>query len=113
MLYQSRPQGFELYMKHLPMLVRASFINTAPVAAGCGDNAVRLFEGNLQNGESDSVDGHEAASFQLAFTKQQAHNADVNCVRWSPRDSTLLATAGDDHTIKLWRYKPDPDRPVQ
>ena len=82
MLYQSRPQGFEVYMKHLPMLVQASLINTAPVAAGCGDNAVRLFEGShLQNGESGSVDDHEAASFQLAFTKQQAHNADVNCVR--------------------------------
>ena len=80
--------------------------------AGCGDNAVRLFEGS-QDGELSSCnDDHEAAAFQLALTKQQAHNADVNCVRWSPQDPMLLATAGDDNTVKLWRYRPDPDNPV-
>ncbi|KAL3155392.1 hypothetical protein ABBQ38_010951 [Trebouxia sp. C0009 RCD-2024] len=84
------------------------------IATGSGDNAVRLFEGSqVQNGESGSAADHEAASFQLALTKQQAHNADVNCVRWSPRDPTLLATAGDDNTVRLWRYKPDPDHPAQ
>lgn len=83
-------------------------------AVGCGDNAVRLFErGRLQNGElSGSPDNHGAAAFQLALTKQQAHNADVNCVRWSPKDPTLLATAGDDNTVRLWRYRPDPDSSV-
>ena len=83
-------------------------------AVGCGDNAVRLFEGGqLQNGElSGSQDDHEAAMFQLALTKQQAHNADVNCVQWSPKDPTLLATAGDDNTVRLWRYRPDPDSSV-
>lgn len=80
-------------------------------AVGCGDNAVRLFESRqLQNGElSGSHDDHAAAAFQLALTKQQAHNADVNCVRWSPKDPRLLATAGDDNTVRLWRYRPDPD----
>lgn len=77
---------------------------------GCGDNAVRLFEGGQpQSAELSGSGDHGAAAFQLALTKQQAHNADVNCVRWSPKDPTLLATAGDDNTIRLWRYRPDPD----
>lgn len=82
-------------------------------AAGCGDNAVRLFEGKQpQNSELPGSHDHGAAAFQLALTRQQAHNADVNCVRWSPKEPTLLATAGDDNTIRLWRYRPDPDIPV-
>ena len=28
---------------------------------------------------------------------------DVNCVRWHPTDPTLLASAGDDGRVKLWR----------
>lgn len=82
-------------------------------AIGCGDNAVRLFEGEQpQNAELSGSHDHGAAAFQLALTKQQAHNADVNCVRWSPKDPMLLATAGDDNSIRLWRYRPDPDGPV-
>lgn len=82
-------------------------------AVGCGDNAVRLFEGvQPQDAEVSGSHDHAAPAFQLALTKQQAHNADVNCVRWSPKDPTLLATAGDDNTIRLWRYRPDPDNSV-
>ena len=76
-------------------------------AVGCGDNAIRLYES-----WSDSHDDHAAAAFQLALTKQQAHNADVNCVRWSPKDPRLLATAGDDNTVRIWQYRPDPDSSV-
>lgn len=35
-----------------------------------------------------------------------AHAADLNCVRWHPSDPTLLASAGDDGVIKIWRLHP-------
>jgi WD40 repeat protein len=41
--------------------------------------------------------------FQPLVVCPDAHAADVNCVRWHPTDHTLLASAGDDHEIKLWR----------
>ena len=46
------------------------------------------------------------ASFSLLCTRRQAHPLDVNCVRWNPADSTLLASAGDDCCVKLWRWRP-------
>lgn len=78
---------------------------------GCGDNAIRLFEGShSQDGEHQDADGsQQSPGFHLALTKQNAHSADVNCVRWSPTDPTLLASAGDDNAIRIWRYTPDPD----
>ncbi|KAL4430857.1 hypothetical protein ABPG75_006113 [Micractinium tetrahymenae] len=45
-------------------------------------------------------------SFRLLCKREQAHPLDVNCVRWHPTDHTLLASAGDDACIKLWRWRP-------
>lgn len=45
-------------------------------------------------------------SFCLLCTRGQAHPLDVNCVRWHPADPGLLASAGDDACIKLWRWRP-------
>ena len=38
----------------------------------------------------------------------------MNCVHWHPRDAALLASAGDDGAVRLWRMRPgrgtlDPD----
>ena len=34
----------------------------------------------------------------------EAHGGDVNCVRWHPQEATLLASAGDDGAVHLWRF---------
>ena len=38
---------------------------------------------------------------------REAHSGDVNCVRWNPADPSMLASAGDDGLVKIWRlHKP-------
>lgn len=85
------------------------------LATGCGDNSIRIFEvddaqaaGELQ----DASAAQKVSSFQLVVNKSNAHPSDVNCVRWSPTDLSLLASAGDDNAIRLWRYTPDSDGQV-
>lgn len=59
------------------------------IATGCGDNFLRVFQ---------VIDGH----FELKF-EVQAHETDINCVKWSPSSKQrLLATVGDDKLIKIW-----------
>ena len=80
------------------------------LATGCGDNAIRVFSeepGSLRDlMASEAPAAGEGPAFQLAACRRGAHPEDVNCVRWHPTDGTLLASAGDDCTIKLWRYQP-------
>lgn len=76
--------------------------HSAHVLAGSGDNSICIFE--EQASASADVDPQQKPSFQLAVRLKDAHTTDINCVRWHPIDPTLLASAGDDGSIKLWRY---------
>lgn len=62
------------------------------IAAGGGDNSIRLY-GEV-NGE-----WREVASVP------DAHADDVNHVEWSPHDASLLVSASDDGTVKMWRTR--------
>ncbi len=93
----------------MPSLARCH-LQQFVLAAGCGDNAIKLFEpSQTPSGEHQD---QQSSAFQLACSKQNAHTADVNCVRWSPTEPSLLASAGDDNTIRLWQYTPDPDNSI-
>lgn len=75
--------------------------------AGSGDNSICIFE--EQASISADVDPQQKPSFHASVRQRDAHPTDVNCVKWHPRDPTLLASAGDDGCIKLWRYHKDSD----
>ena len=77
-------------------------LSQARDAAGSGDNTICIFE--EQASASADVDPQQKPSFQLSVQQKDAHSTDINCVRWHPLDPTLLASAGDDGCIKLWRY---------
>lgn len=64
------------------------------LATGCADDAVRII----------SFD-KETKAYEVLGVKSKAHTADVNCVRWCPTDPTLLASAGDDNLIHIWRIE--------
>jgi WD40 repeat protein len=62
------------------------------VAVGAGDNAIYVF-GRASAG---------ADELTLLGAQKQAHESDVNAVAWSG-DGALLASAGDDAVINVWR----------
>ncbi|GJP70714.1 hypothetical protein CLOP_g1624 [Closterium sp. NIES-67] len=50
--------------------------------------------------------GEEAENrAQLLIRKAHAHDTDVNCVRWNPKNPCLLASAGDDEMVKIWEIR--------
>ncbi|XP_020114861.1 protein CIA1 [Ananas comosus] len=65
------------------------------IASGAADDAMCLFVEN----QDHSVD---EAPYILLLKKEKAHDMDVNSVRWSPKEPSLLASASDDGVIKLW-----------
>nr|XP_010907936.2 protein CIA1 [Elaeis guineensis] len=65
------------------------------IASGAADDAICLFTESKDN----SVD---VPSYKLLLKKEKAHDMDVNSVQWNPKEPKLLASAGDDGTIKIW-----------
>ncbi len=72
---------------------------------GSGDNSICIFE--EQASSSADIDVQQKPSFHLSVQQRDAHATDINCVRWHPNDPTVLASAGDDGNLKLWRYTKD------
>jgi WD40 repeat protein len=67
------------------------------IATGAGDNAVKLSRCERAS-EGTGV-------LQEVFTLADAHDGDVNCVRWNKKaeSSNLLLTCGDDAIVKIWK----------
>lgn len=41
---------------------------------------------------------------KLNHTIYNAHDQDVNCVKWHPRNPNVLASCSDDETVKIWAF---------
>jgi len=67
------------------------------IATGGGDNAIVLYSNTTNN------DG----LVQVGNRIDDAHLADVNCVRWNPNPlyGDLLASSGDDGIVNIWRLE--------
>jgi WD40 repeat protein len=86
----------------------------APAADGATPAPHHSYQRNAATQEAGSSPAQQQAQrqpqqtqslFQPLTQRTDAHAADVNCVRWHPTDSSLLASASDDNTIKLWRLQ--------
>lgn len=65
------------------------------LVTGGSDDSIQIFV--AANGSND---------FKQLLAVDKAHESDVNCVSWHPHDPSLLASAGDDHVVKIWRFSP-------
>ena len=73
------------------------------LATASADNSICVFRVVESGG-----DGKVSIVFECRIENAHAL-CDVNCVRWSPHDPGLLASAGDDGNVRLWRFQPSPD----
>lgn len=67
------------------------------VASGAGDDTLCLFK------IKEPATADEPLSYQLVERRPQAHNSDINSVKFHPH-LRLVATCGDDGDIRLWKY---------
>ena len=71
------------------------------IASGGGDNGINIYREETAEGSGSS----DTPKFAMEAMAAEAHEGDVNCVRWHPRDGTCLVSCGDDGAVKLWKYR--------
>jgi WD40 repeat protein len=79
-------------------------VDYAPARAGHGrmvssggDNKIQIYRE-----VSGSTSDKPLFAVDVAVT---VNCGDVNCVTWHPRDGSILCSAGDDGTVRLWRFE--------
>mmetsp|Transcript_38827 Transcript_38827/g.89492 ORF Transcript_38827/g.89492 Transcript_38827/m.89492 type:complete len:385 (-) Transcript_38827:77-1231(-) len=79
------------------------------IVTGGGDNAIRVFRVAENAAADSSGEGGEGAQPGARLTMvaevKEAHQGDVNSVRWNPKQPGVLASAGDDQLIRIWTHR--------
>jgi WD40 repeat protein len=78
------------------------------IVSGGGDNTINLYREDVTT-TSTQNDSENEIENKVPITKLNkvarllgAHQGDVNCVRWCPRDPTTFFSCGDDGNICVW-----------
>jgi WD40 repeat protein len=66
------------------------------LASGGGDDRIQIYR---EVGGSTS----DQPLFALEVAIETGHG-DVNCVCWHPFDGSIMCSAGDDGSVRLWQY---------
>ena len=71
---------------------------------GSQDNGIQIFAVSSPDHEANEGP-RQTPAVDLLLKHEAAHSADVNCVRWHPTEPDILASSGDDNSVKLWRVR--------
>mmetsp|Transcript_35918 Transcript_35918/g.54607 ORF Transcript_35918/g.54607 Transcript_35918/m.54607 type:complete len:255 (-) Transcript_35918:211-975(-) len=82
------------------------------IASGGADNSICIYKeigGGMSSTSSlsahhDGFTSHNSPTFVLDASTVNAHDGDINCVKWSPVDGRILVSAGDDGVVNVWKY---------
>lgn len=66
------------------------------VAAGGGDNSLRCY----------APAPNDPTQWRQIGAVEGAHEDDVNCVAWHPKETHSIATCSDDGSVKIWSVAP-------
>ncbi|GJQ12804.1 hypothetical protein GpartN1_g4595.t1 [Galdieria partita] len=91
------------------------------VVTGGGDDALHIYQENplgktvtLDDTEEQLASSQDLGDdkvkisyhtepFSIVATLLNAHEGDINCVKWNPQDGYIFASCGDDGLICIWR----------
>ena len=73
---------------------------TGHIVTAGGDNKICVLHENV----TATADPKNEPRFDVIASVEQAHNQDVNCVRWNPVHSNTFASCSDDMNINIWRF---------
>jgi cytosolic iron-sulfur protein assembly protein CIAO1 len=68
------------------------------VATGSSDNSISIWK--IVYAEKEN----ENSRLELIENFKDAHDEDINCVRWNP-NKNILASCADDSLIKIWNFE--------
>ena len=71
------------------------------IASGGADHRVQVYREVMDTNNKYNPDQPRFVVDACASTR----GGDVNCVSWHPWDGSVLASAGDDGNVRIWRYK--------
>lgn len=92
------PCGFVIVRRHSEPKSFCRCRLTGALATASGDDAVRVFK-------EDETANPEEPVFSLAAQVARAHNQDVNCVSWNPKEAGFLASCSDNGEIAIWKFQ--------
>ncbi|EGG24481.1 WD40 repeat-containing protein [Cavenderia fasciculata] len=76
------------------------------VSTGSDDSIVlyeKEVESNNNNNNNNNNNPDTTTKYKKSYQKLNAHNSDVNCIRWCPTRAGIMASCGDDSTIRIWK----------
>jgi len=74
------------------------------IASAGGDNCINIYREETTTVTEDGL-SLDTPKFTIEAVADDAHDGDVNCVKWHPRDGSCLVSCGDDGAVKLWKYQ--------
>ncbi|XP_065667150.1 probable cytosolic iron-sulfur protein assembly protein CIAO1 homolog [Hydra vulgaris] len=86
---------------HLRPIYSVDWNHQNDLIASCSaDDSIKIFKQD----DVECFDKRNEPIFNLVGNLEKAHLQDINCLKWNPKDSSILASCSDDMSIKIWNF---------